>query len=103
MVLHRGQPSRLPFGALKGGLDGTRPRCGAHCDEGNGKTVLARFLRVGCARYFLGKRTFLLCFDRICCNLDYPVVVIHNKISNSSYSCIVTASSPRSFVWLRSF
>ena len=27
-VLHRGQPSRLPFGAKAGGLDGTRPRCG---------------------------------------------------------------------------
>jgi hypothetical protein len=36
---------------------------GAHCDEGNGKTVLARFLRIGRAKYFLGKRTFLLCSD----------------------------------------
>jgi hypothetical protein len=27
-VMHRGQPSRLPSGALPCGLDGTRPRCG---------------------------------------------------------------------------
>jgi hypothetical protein len=33
-------PSRLPFGALTCGLDGTMPRCeSAPCDEGNGKTV----------------------------------------------------------------
>src|ERR1039458_4457806 len=35
----------------------------AHCDEGNGTTVLARFLRIGDAKYFVGKRTFLLCSD----------------------------------------
>ena len=37
----------------------------AHCDEGNGKTVLARFLRIGDAKYFVGKRTFLLCSDMV--------------------------------------
>jgi hypothetical protein len=44
MVLHRGQPSRLPFGALNGAaLTAPGRDARAHCDEGNGKTVLARF------------------------------------------------------------
>ena len=53
IVLHRGQPSRLPSGAKAGGLDGTRPRC----DKNSREEGMAR-LGLAAARQ---NRTFLLC------------------------------------------
>src|SRR5450759_528388 len=55
IVLHRGQPSRLPSGAKAGGLDGARPRRDKNSwEEGMAGRGLAEVSQ---------NRTFLLCWE----------------------------------------
>ena len=61
LVLHRGQPSRLPFGALVGGLDGARRRCGGRTVIRGMAGLFWRGFRTLCNdKYFVAKRTLLL-------------------------------------------
>ena len=79
-VLHRGQPSRLPFGARIGGLDGTRPRCGGiTVMRGMAGLFWREFVRFTVRSTSEVRRTFLLGADKIVHAVDTLQTRLYNR------------------------